>query len=181
MKINQLDDPRTAKARKRKGRGIAAGSGKTAGRGTKGQKSRSGGGVRPHFEGGQTPLVRRLPKLPGFRSHRLKALTVYTGQLDDVKTNSKVIDNYVLKQVGLIEDEYANVKLIKRGEVKSGHRLQLQAASKAAVAALEAAGGGFERSARPKRPASDKKRARREGKQPAVAKKKMPAQANVVK
>ena len=181
MKINQLDKLRTAKARKRKGRGIAAGSGKTAGRGTKGQKSRSGGGVRPHFEGGQTPLIRRLPKLPGFKSHRPEVLTVYTGQLDDIKTNSKIIDNYVLKQVGLIGDAYANVKLIKRGEVKEAHQLQLQAASKAAVAALKAAGGGFEKSRRPKRPASDKKRGRREGRQPAVAKKKVSAQANVVK
>ena len=163
MKFNQLTNLKSNQSKKRKGRGIAAGSGKTAGRGTKGQNSRSGGGVRTYFEGGQTPLIQRLPKLPGFTSHRPETLTIYSGQLDSIKTNSKVIDNYVLVQAGLIEDAYRNVKLIRRGgEIKQAHQLQLQGASKQAQKDLIAAGGSFKKIPRPKRPASEKKRARRE-------------------
>ena len=114
MKFHQLTNLKTKKDSKRKGRGIAAGQGKTAGRGTKGQNSRSGGGVRPYFEGGQTPLVRRLPKLAGFRSHRRPVVVVYSGQLDDIKTNSKIIDNYVLAQAGLIPAAFEKVKIIKK-------------------------------------------------------------------
>lgn len=79
------------KKSKRVGRGISAGRGKTAGRGTKGQSSRSGGRVRPGFEGGQNPLYLRLPKLPGFKSHRPKAENVYTGQINELSEKLLII------------------------------------------------------------------------------------------
>lgn len=160
MKFNQLTNLKVNKSKKRKGRGISAGSGKTAGRGTKGQNSRSGGGVRPHFEGGQTPLVRRLPKLAGFKSHRPKAEIIYTGQLDDIKTNSKVIDNYVLAQAGLIKNAFSRVKLIKKGDIKRAHSLRIQAISAAAKEDLLKAKGDFKKVARSKKAISEKKKAR---------------------
>ena len=152
MKINQL--PTNAQRRiRRRGRGIAAGQGKTAGRGTKGQKSRSGGGVRPFFEGGQTPLVRRLPKLAGFKSHRLAATVVYTGQLDALAT--KIIDNHLLVEKGLIKDAYTIVKVVKKGEVTKACQIHLQRISKGALEAVRQAGGDFQKTARLKRPSKE--------------------------
>ena len=181
MKFHQLTDLKTKKAAKRKGRGIAAGQGKTAGRGTKGQNSRSGGGVRPYFEGGQTPLVRRLPKLAGFHSHRRPAAVVYSGQLDDIKTNSKIIDNYVLAQAGLIPSAFEKVKIIKKGTITKAHQVQVQAISATAQEELLKAGGRFKRLPRPQRPASEKKTARHSKHAGGVAKSKIPAsETNVV-
>ncbi len=114
MKFNELQ-LRSHKNRKRVGRGISAGQGKTAGRGTKGQLSRTGKGRRPGFEGGQNPLMQRLPKLRGFRAIKPKANTVYTGQLDQF--GSRIIDNFTLAQVGLIPNPLTNVKLIHKGTV----------------------------------------------------------------
>src|SRR3954470_7750609 len=99
MKFNDLQ-VRKVRSPKRVGRGIAAGQGKTAGRGTKGQKARTGSSARPGFEGGQNPLMQRLPKLPGFRSHHVKAEIVYTRQLDQFA--SKIVDNSSLTEAGLI-------------------------------------------------------------------------------
>ena len=164
-KFNQLTNLTTSRKRKRKGRGIAAGQGKTAGRGTKGQNSRTGGGVRPYFEGGQMPLIRKLPKLAGFRSHKTKASVIYTGQLDTIKTNSKVIDNYVLAQAGLVKDAYKKVKLIQGGDIKAAHSLQVQAVSKSAEKDLIAAGGSFEKVKILQRPASKEKQSRHNKKQ----------------
>ena len=81
MKYNELQITAN-KDKKRVGRGIAAGQGKTAGRGTKGQRSRTGSGRKPGFEGGQNPLMQRLPKMRGFRSFRTAASNVYTDQLE---------------------------------------------------------------------------------------------------
>ena len=172
MKFNQLTNLRTKKNPKRKGRGLSAGSGKTAGRGTKGQKSRSGGGTRPFFEGGQTPLVRKLPKLAGFKSFKPPTQAIYTGSLDDIKTTSKIIDNYVLVQTGLIEHSYQKVKLIRHGEIKKAHHLHIQAISKAALEELQKAGGKFEKTSRPQRPTSIKKQERRTAKENQSAKNK---------
>ena len=174
MKFNQLTDLKTNKPRKRKARGIAAGSGKTAGRGTKGQNSRSGGGVRPHFEGGQTPLVRLLPKLAGFKSHRPKADIIYTGELDGIKTNSKVIDNYVLAQAGLVKDAFSRVKLIKKGEIKQAHSLQVQAISAAAKDDLLKAKGDFKKVSRFRKPVSEKKKARSDARKAVAGKENHP-------
>ena len=181
MKFNQLAGLKKKQSAKRKGRGIAAGRGKTAGRGTKGQNSRSGGGVRPHFEGGQTPLVRRMPKKPGFRSHRPAAEVVYSGQLDNITTSSKVIDNHVLARAGIVTDAYSRVKLIKKGAVTKAHQVGLQAVSAAARTAVEEAGGSFEFSTRPQRPASEKKAGRSNSRLKAIIKKDTPTAADVVK
>lgn len=139
MKYHELN---TAPKRKsnRVGRGIAAGQGKTAGRGTKGQRSRTGSGRKPGFEGGQTPLVQRLPKLPGFTSHRPKAENVFTDQLGAV---GGTIDNFSLFNAGLISSPHTKVKVITRGEVSKKVTVKLQAASETAVAAIQKAGGTF--------------------------------------
>ena len=141
MKINQLTAFDANRRPRRSGRGIAAGRGKTAGRGTKGQKSRSGGSTRPGFEGGQNPLVRRLPKLPGFHRHRPPAQTVYTGDLDQLPDGA--ITTQLLAAQRLIDDAYWPTKLIVKGVVSQPRQVELQFASQAAVVQLEAAGGSF--------------------------------------
>ncbi len=135
-------DLKTSKKRtsKRVGRGIAAGQGKTAGRGTKGQNSRTGGKRRPGFEGGQNPLYMRLPKLPGFRSHRPKAELVYTGQLAAL---TGVIDNFNLADAGITTSPYVKVKLVQKGELTKKVNVKLQAASENAIAMIQKAGGTF--------------------------------------
>ncbi len=140
---------------KRVGRGIAAGQGKTAGRGTKGQKARTGYSKRPGFEGGQNPLMQRLPKLHGFHSHRVKASVVYTGQLDQM--SGKTIDTTLLTEHGLIENQYQQVKLISKGEVTKKHTIKLQLASQLAVTQVEKAGGTFSKVPRQARPATKDK------------------------
>lgn len=142
MKYHELDITKS-KNKKRVGRGIAAGQGKTAGRGTKGQGARTGSSRRPGFSGGQIPLMQQLPKLPGFRSHRVKAETVYTGQLDQFGA-SKVIDTSALFEKGLISSPHVNVKLIVKGDITKKVSVKLQAASETAVAAIQKAGGTFE-------------------------------------
>jgi large subunit ribosomal protein L15 len=125
----------------RVGRGISAGKGKTAGRGTKGQSSRAGGRVRPGFEGGQNPLYMRLPKLPGFRAVRPKAEVVYTGQLNTL--DAKVIDNHVLAEANIISNPYVRTKLVAKGEITKKVSVKLQAASESAVSMIQKAGGTF--------------------------------------
>lgn len=139
MKFNELSVTRQ-KAGKRVGRGISSGKGKTAGRGTKGQGSRKSP-VRSGFEGGQMPLYMRLPKLRGFKSHRPKAETVYTGQLDAIK--KPVIDAATLEESGLVSSRYSLVKLILNGEVKTKKDVRLPAASQGAIKTLQKAGGSF--------------------------------------
>ena len=125
----------------RVGRGISAGQGKTAGRGTKGQNSRAGSTRRLGFEGGQNPLIQRLPKLRGFHSHRAQPENVYTSQLNDTK--SQVIDNKVLAEAGLVSSAYVRVKIIQKGEIKNKLTVKLQSASKGAVTEIEKSGGKF--------------------------------------
>lgn len=148
MKFNDLKISKKRSA-KRVGRGISAGQGKTAGRGTKGQSSRSGGRVRPGFEGGQNPLHMRLPKLPGFTSHRPKADNVYTGQLDQFAGST--VDNFVLFNAGLISSPHTKVKLILKGDVTKKVTVKLQGASASAEAAVQKAGGSFSQVAQVKR------------------------------
>lgn len=152
MKYNNLSVGVT-KSRKRVGRGIAAGQGKTAGRGTKGQGARTGFSKRPGFEGGQNPLMQRLPKLHGFRSFRVKAENVFTDQLNDL---GATVDNNVLAEKGLVSSPYVRVKLLARGDVTKKVTVSLQAASASAVAAIEKAGGGFKQTARQMRPSTKK-------------------------
>src|ERR1700761_4125083 len=103
MKYNELTVTAN-RGKKRVGRGIAAGQGKTAGRGTKGQGSRTGSKAKPGFAGGQNPLMQQLPKLPGFRSHRVKAENVYTGQLEQF--GGKTVDATVLAEAKLISNAF---------------------------------------------------------------------------
>ena len=153
MKYNDLQATGT-KSRKRVGRGIAAGQGKTAGRGTKGQGARTGSSKRPGFEGGQNPLMQRLPKLVGFKSHKVRAENVFTDELDKVGAN---VNNESLAKAGLITSPYARVKLLTRGEVTKKVTVELQAASETAIEAIQKAGGSFKAVARQARPASKPK------------------------
>ncbi|HZM63873.1 MAG TPA: 50S ribosomal protein L15, partial [Candidatus Saccharimonadales bacterium] len=109
MKYHELSTEPNRRAR-RVGRGIAAGQGKTAGRGTKGQGARTGYRKKPGFEGGQNPLMQRMPKLVGFTSHKPKAEVVYTGQLDALA--AKTIDNAAIAAAGLATNEYVKVKIV---------------------------------------------------------------------
>lgn len=152
MKYNELTIDKQ-KQSTRVGRGIAAGKGKTAGRGTKGQNSRTGGGVRPGFEGGQNPLAQRLPKLPGFRSVRTKAENIYTSQLNELGLK---VDNFVLAEKGLISNPYVRVKLIVGGEITKKVSVSVQSASKSATLAVKKAGGSVTIAERPKRSAKEK-------------------------
>jgi large subunit ribosomal protein L15 len=142
MKYNELNVKKNRSAR-RVGRGIAAGRGKTAGRGTKGQGSRTGSSAKPGFEGGQNPLMQRLPKLPGFRSHRVKSQNVHTSDLEQFA--GKTVDNAVLAEAGLVSNAHVVVKLLKKGELKGKVTVKLQAASATAIEAVEKAGGSFEK------------------------------------
>lgn len=153
MKFNELNVKKNRSA-KRVGRGIAAGRGKTAGRGTKGQNARKSGGVRPGFEGGQFPLYMRLPKLPGFTSHRAKVENVYTSQLDAFA--GKTVDNFTLANANLVSSPYTKVKLIVKGEVTKKVTVKLQSASENAIAAVQKAGGTFDKTAQVKRQAKEK-------------------------
>lgn len=139
MKYNDLKIS-SHKSRRRAGRGISAGLGKTAGRGTKGQKSRTGSRRKPGFDGGQNPLMQKLPKLRGFTSHRQATETIYTGQLDVL---GATIDNQSLATAGLVENAHSKVKLILKGDVSKKHSVSLQSASASAIKALEKAGGKF--------------------------------------
>ncbi|HET7673453.1 MAG TPA: 50S ribosomal protein L15 [Candidatus Saccharimonadales bacterium] len=154
MKFNELKTTRN-KQPKRVGRGISAGGGKTAGRGTKGQGARKSGGVRPGFEGGQMPLYMRLPKLRGFKSHRPKTVTVYTGQLETL--GKAKVDSTVLSSAGVIDSAYDKVKLVVNGKLSKKVEVKLYSASKSAVEAVKKAGGSFEQTPRLQRPKKSNK------------------------
>jgi large subunit ribosomal protein L15 len=127
------------KPRRRVGRGIGSGLGKTAGRGHKGQKSRSGGYHKVGFEGGQMPLQRRLPKR-GFKSHLKKhAAEITLGALE--RLGADEVDLLTLKQAGLVGELARTVKVIKSGELTRKVALKGIGATVGAKAAIEAAGG----------------------------------------
>jgi len=153
MKYNELNVIAN-KDRKRVGRGIAAGQGKTAGRGTKGQKSRTGHSKMPAgFMGGQRAIMQAIPKLKGFKSLHAKAQVVYTDTLDTLKGK---VDNFKLAEANLIANPYASVKVITRGEIKNKIELETQFASKTAIAAIEKAGGSFKKVTIPQRVKANK-------------------------
>ncbi|GAB3364019.1 MULTISPECIES: 50S ribosomal protein L15 [Giesbergeria] len=140
MELNSIKPADGAKhAKRRVGRGIGSGLGKTAGRGHKGQKSRSGGYHKVGFEGGQMPLQRRLPKR-GFKSLTLRFNAEVT--LTDVaRLGLAEVDQLALKQAGLINDLTRTVKVIKSGAIETAVKLSGIAATAGAKAAIEAAGG----------------------------------------
>ena len=143
MKLNELRDNEGAvKDRMRVARGIGSGKGKTGGRGVKGQKSRSGGTVKPGFEGGQMPVQRRLPKF-GFTSQ--KALLREEVRLSELaKVSSDVVDLDALKAAGVIRRTTRTAKVVLSGEISKAVTLKGVAATKGAKAAIEAAGGKVE-------------------------------------
>jgi large subunit ribosomal protein L15 len=140
MELNTIKPGSGSKhAKRRVGRGIGSGLGKTAGRGHKGQKSRSGGYHKVGFEGGQMPLQRRLPKR-GFKSHLLKYNAEVT--LTDLeRLGAAEVDMLTLKQAGLVGDMIKVVKVIKAGELKAKVVLKGIGATAGAKAAIEAVGG----------------------------------------
>jgi large subunit ribosomal protein L15 len=140
MKYNELQVD-SSKNRKRVGRGIAAGQGKTAGRGTKGQGSRTGKKLGVMFQGGQRALVQAVPKGRGFKSLRTPAQVVYLDHLNVFK--GKTVDNFTLFEAGLISTPFHTVKIIARGELTEKVTLKVQGASKSVKEALTKAGGSF--------------------------------------
>lgn len=153
MKYNELSVSKN-QSRKRVGRGISAGQGKTAGRGTKGQKARTGHRKMPAgFMGGQRAIMQAIPKLKGFKSIHDKAQVVYTDNLNEL---SGKVDNFVLADANLIANPYAKVKVITRGEVSAKIELETQFASKTAVEAIKKAGGSFKKVAVPARKKANK-------------------------
>ena len=142
----QLNDLRPAegstKARKRIGRGNASGNGTTAGRGTKGQLSRSGGGKGAGFEGGQQPLAMRLPKLPGFIHHgRVEYTPVNVSTLDKLFADGDVVDSESLMAKGVIKHDYIPVKVLGDGELTKKLTVSVDKVSASAKSKIEAAGG----------------------------------------
>lgn len=143
MFLNTLSPAAGSKpSAKRVGRGIGSGLGKTCGRGHKGQKSRSGGGTRPGFEGGQMPLKQRLPKF-GFTSR--KQLVSAEVRLNEIaKVEGDVVDLNTLKAAGLVTKNVQFVKVVLSGEIARPVTVSGIKATKGAVEAIEAAGGKFE-------------------------------------
>ncbi len=131
------------KARKRVGRGESSGMGKTAGKGTKGAQSRSGGGVRPGFEGGQTPIYRRLPKMRGFRALAPKDYEIVS--LRTLNTMSEeVISLEVLRRSKLIKKGTSKIKVLATGKLERKLTVQAHYFSKKAVEIITQAGGSAE-------------------------------------
>jgi large subunit ribosomal protein L15 len=143
MRLNELKPaPGSRSARKRVGRGIGSGLGKTCGRGHKGQKSRSGGFHKLGFEGGQMPLQRRLPKV-GFRSRRAAERDeIRLGELGALAGDEVTLD--ALRSAGLIDRGVKRVKVIKSGAVARAFTVRGVAVTAGAKAAIEAAGGKVE-------------------------------------
>jgi len=145
-KFNELQI-KSHKSRKRVGRGIAAGQGKTAGRGTKGQGARAGKKLSAIFQGGQRALVQAVPKVRGFKSMRSPAQVVYLNQLNAFK--DKTVDNFSLFEDGYIATPFHAVKVITRGELTVRVAVHLQAPSKTSQIAITKNGGQFVKSPTP--------------------------------
>lgn len=131
--------------RKRVGRGPASGNGKTAGRGMNGQKSRAGGGKGAGFEGGQTPLARRLPKLPGFRNfNRVEYVPVNVSRLDAKFNAGDLVDADTLYAAGIIKNTTDPIKVLGDGEITKALTIRVDKVSASARAKIEAVGGKVE-------------------------------------
>ncbi len=137
--------PGSNHSRKRIGRGAGSGTGKTAGRGLNGQKSRPGGGKGAGFEGGQTPLARRLPKLPGFRNiNRTEYVVVNVDRLDANYEAGDVVDADSLVTKGIIKNVTDPVKVLGNGEITKALTIKVDKISASAKSKVEAAGGKVE-------------------------------------
>ncbi|MEK7217058.1 MAG: 50S ribosomal protein L15 [Chloroflexota bacterium] len=143
MSQHQLEPPPgSTHPRKRVGRGYGSGHGTTAGRGTKGQKARSGGGVRPGFEGGQLPIIKRLPHIRGFKNiFKIEYAVVNVGDLNGF---DGVVDAPVLAAAGLIPNARQLVKVLGDGELTKNLTVKAKKFSASAKAKIAAAGGSVE-------------------------------------
>lgn len=145
MKLNELKYVDGAKHHKKiVGRGIGSGTGKTAGRGTKGQNSRSGGGVRPGYEGGQTPLFKRLPKRGFTNIYMHKYAIVNLGDINEKFEANATIDVVALKNAGLVKKEYEGVKILGNGDLDKALTFKVAKVSKSAQEKITKAGGTVE-------------------------------------
>ena len=144
MELQDLVCPEgSRKASKRIGRGHGSGQGKTAGKGHKGQKARSGGGVRPGFEGGQMPLQRRIPKR-GFKNiFAKKVISINVGELEKFGEGS-VVDANELINMGLIKRDFDKIKILGNGNLTKNLTVKAQMFSKSAIEKIEYAGGKSE-------------------------------------
>ncbi|MEA4846214.1 MAG: 50S ribosomal protein L15 [Clostridiaceae bacterium] len=144
MKLHELKPAEgTTKSKKRLGRGTATGQGKTAGKGQKGQKSRSGGGVRVGFEGGQMPLYRRLPKVGFTNIFRKEYAVVNLSDLERFDSGT-IVNPEVLKEAGLVKAMLAGVKILGNGDLTKNLTVQAHKFSKTAAEKITAAGGKVE-------------------------------------
>jgi large subunit ribosomal protein L15 len=149
MRLNQLsDNPGARKMRMRVGRGIGSGKGKTAGRGGKGQTARTGVAIKG-FEGGQMPLHMRMPKRGFNNVHRLDFVEVNVGRLQEAIDAGRLaagatVDGAALVTAGVIRRQREGVRLLAKGEIKAKLVIKVAGASKAAIAAVEKAGGSVE-------------------------------------
>jgi len=144
MKLHELKPAEgSRKAPKRVGRGIASGNGKTAGRGHKGQNARSGGGVRPGFEGGQNPLYRRLPKRGFNNRFRKEYAIVNIEELNRFEAGTEVTPELLMEQ-GIVKNPLAGIKILGNGEIKVGLTVKANKFSQSAVEKIQAAGGKTE-------------------------------------
>lgn len=146
MKYNELSLNKDRK-KTRVGRGISAGQGKTAGRGTKGQGSRTGSSRKPGFEGGQNPLISRIPKLRGFKPFWDKPIIVTTSVLNKF---DGLVDNFTLYQARILCAPDQKARVVVRGELTAKVQVKLQGASEKAIEMITKAGGSFEKTERPK-------------------------------
>jgi len=144
MKLHELKPAEGArKERKRLGRGIGSGQGKTAGKGHKGQNARSGGGVRLGFEGGQTPLFRRLPKRGFTNINRKEYAIVNLDALNRFEDGTEVTPELLIES-GVVSNERAGIKILAKGNLEKKLTVKAQKFSSAAKEAIEAAGGNTE-------------------------------------
>lgn len=143
MKLHELSQTNTRKSRKRVGRGPGSGLGKTAGRGQKGQKARSGGGVRPGFEGGQTTLARRLPKRGFTNFNRKEYAVINLSDLNRFEDGTHVTPE-LLKDMGLLKKQLNGVKVLGKGELEKKLHVTAAKFSASAKEAIEKAGGTAE-------------------------------------
>lgn len=145
MKMHELSPAfGSTKEAKRIGRGHGSGNGKTAGKGHKGQKARSGGSIRPGFEGGQMPLQRRVPKRGFNNIFRKKIVALNLKQLETKFDNGAVVDVDALRNAGLVKNSFDGVKILGNGELTKSLTVKVDGFSAAAKEAIEKAGGKAE-------------------------------------
>ena len=144
MKLHELSPaPGSVQEGWRKGRGPGSGNGKTAGKGHKGQNARSGGGVRPGFEGGQIPLYRKLPKR-GFNNQFATKYCIINLDVLNKFEDGAVVDLDILKGCGIVKDNYADLKVLGNGELSKKITVKATVFSASAKEKIEAAGGKIE-------------------------------------